>query len=250
MSYMKRTSKFLSLLLALAMVCSLFVPAMAAEKEEGIVVLYTNDIHCTSDDGLSYAAIAGYKAQMEDTYGTGNVTLVDTGDAIQGGILGSMSSGSWIIDIMNAVGYDLAIPGNHEFDFGMETFLDIVENQAEFPYLSCNFVDADGNPVLEAYQIISYGDVDVEKDFHDCLSHIAYVHLKDKAGGRQTWDFPALGKGYVPFPALFRMLEDSGNDAPFSIEIEFTQAGPKSLEEINQAVKDSARYLLDHGYTL
>lgn len=97
---------------------------------------------------------------------------------------------------------------------------------------------------------IFYGDVDVEKDFHDCLSHIAYVHLKDKAGERQTWDFPALGKGYVPFPALFRMLEDSGNDAPFSIEIEFTQAGPKSLEEINQAVKDSARYLLDHGYTL
>lgn len=46
------------------------------------------------------------------------------------------------------------------------------------------------------------------------------------------------------------MLEDSGNDAPFSIEIEFTQAVPKSLEEINQAVKDSARYLLDHGYTL
>ena len=185
MSYMKRTSKFLSLLLALAMVCSLFVPAMAAEKEEGIVVLYTNDIHCTSDDGLSYAAIAGYKAQMEDTYGTGNVTLVDTGDAIQGGILGSMSSGSWIIDIMNAVGYDLAIPGNHEFDFGMETFLDIVENQAEFPYLSCNFVDADGNPVLEAYQIISYGDVDVAYvgiSTPETLTKSAPAYFQDDAG--------------------------------------------------------------------
>ena len=182
---MKRTSKFLSLLLALAMVCSLFVPAMAAEGEEGIVVLYTNDIHCTSDDGLAYAAIASYKAQMEDTYGADNVTLVDNGDAIQGGILGSMSNGSWIIDIMNAVGYDLAIPGNHEFDFKMDTFLDIVENQAEFPYLSCNFVDADGNAVLDPYKIISYGDVDVAYvgiSTPETLTKSAPAYFQDDAG--------------------------------------------------------------------
>ena len=118
---MKASKKFLSWLLTLAMVCALAVPAMAAEAESGIVVLFTNDVHCTSDDGMSYAAVASYKAEMEAAYGADNVTLVDDGDAIQGGILGSMSQGSWIVDIMNEVGYDLAIPGNHEFDFGMET---------------------------------------------------------------------------------------------------------------------------------
>ena len=158
---MKASKKFLSWLLTLAMVCALAVPAMAAEAESGIVVLFTNDVHCTSDDGMSYAAVASYKAEMEAAYGADNVTLVDDGDAIQGGILGSMSQGSWIVDIMNEVGYDLAIPGNHEFDFGMETFLDIAQNQAEYTYLSCNFVDADGNAVLEPYTIVSYGDVDV-----------------------------------------------------------------------------------------
>lgn len=157
------------LLLALPMAFSLAAPALAAAGtdtapavEEGdIVVLYTNDVHCTSDNGMTYAAIAGYKSEMEAAYGAGNVTLVDNGDAIQGGVLGALSQGSWIVDIMNEVGYDLAIPGNHEFDFQMDTFLDIVENQAEYTYLSCNFVDVDGNPVLAPYQIVSYGDVDV-----------------------------------------------------------------------------------------
>ena len=161
---MKHTSKALSLLLAAAMTAGLSVPAMAAEttgKEDGIVVLYTNDVHCTSDNGTSYAAIAGYKAEMEAAYGTDNVTLVDNGDAIQGGTIGALSKGSWIVDIMNEVGYDLAIPGNHEFDFGMDTFLDIVKNQADYTYLSCNFVNEKGEAVLEPYTIVTYGDVDV-----------------------------------------------------------------------------------------
>ena len=157
---MKTRNKLFSLAMALILALSLAVPSFAAEGD-GIVVLFTNDVHCTSDDGMSYAAVAGYKAEMEALYGADYVTLVDDGDAIQGGILGSMSQGSWIVDIMNQVGYDLAIPGNHEFDFGMDTFLDIVQNQADYTYLSCNFVDEDGDPVLDAYQIISYGDVDV-----------------------------------------------------------------------------------------
>lgn len=184
---MKASRKLLSCLLALAMACALTVPALAAgpESGEGIVVLFTNDIHCTSDDGMSYAAIAGYKAEMEAQYGADNVTLVDDGDAIQGGILGSMSQGSWIVDIMDEVGYDLAIPGNHEFDFGMDTFLDIAQNQADYTYLSCNFVDASGDPVLEPYTMISYGDVDVAYvgiSTPETLSKSAPAYFQDDAG--------------------------------------------------------------------
>ena len=187
----KHTRKVLSLFLTLSMAGSLCVPAMAADepsaeaKEEGIVVLYTNDVHCTDDNGMAYAAIAGYKAQMEADYGADNVTLVDNGDAIQGGILGSMSKGSWIVDIMNQVGYDLAIPGNHEFDFGMDTFLDIVNNQAEYTYVSCNFVDVDGNAVLEPYTMVTYGDVDVAYvgiSTPETLTKSAPAYFQDDAG--------------------------------------------------------------------
>ena len=97
---------------------------------------------------------------------------------------------------------------------------------------------------------IFYGDVDVPQDMRGCLDRIGYVHLKDKAGGRKEWNFPALGKGYVPFPEIFAMMDEADNLSPYSIEIEFTQAGPKGLEEVNQAVMDSAAYLRDQGFEL
>ena len=187
----KRAGKLLSLFLSLTMVGSLCAPAMAAGEdtassaEDGIVVLYTNDVHCTNDDGSSYAAIASYKAQMEAEYGTDNVTLVDNGDAIQGAALGSLSKGSWIVDIMNYVGYDIAIPGNHEFDFKMDTFLDIAKNQADYTYLSCNFVDADGKSVLDAYKLVTYGDVDVAYvgiSTPETLTKSAPAYFQNEAG--------------------------------------------------------------------
>lgn len=162
----KHGKKVLSLLLAGAMLWSSAIPALAFGENaepmnDDIVVLFTNDVHCTSDEGMSYAAVAGYKEQMESAYGADNVTLVDNGDAIQGAVLGTLSDGEWIVDIMNEVGYDFAVPGNHEFDFGMDQFLDIANHQADYQYLSCNFLDKDGNQVLDPYAIVDYGDVQI-----------------------------------------------------------------------------------------
>lgn len=159
----KKTSKWLSALLTVTMVGGMSLPmvAEAAPEAEDIVVLYTNDVHCTGDEGMSYAGISGYKAEMEAQYGADRVTLVDNGDAIQGAVLGTLSKGGWIVDIMNEVGYDIAVAGNHEFDFGMDVFLDIANNQADYIYTSCNFLDKNGKRVLKPYVMESYGDVDV-----------------------------------------------------------------------------------------
>lgn len=97
---------------------------------------------------------------------------------------------------------------------------------------------------------IFYGDVCVPEDLAACVDEVRYLHLKEKAGGRQEWDFPALGKGYVEFDQVFAQLAQADNNSPFSIEIEFTQAGPKNLAEINQAVLDSAQYLKSRGFVL
>ncbi|NCB63889.1 MAG: multifunctional 2',3'-cyclic-nucleotide 2'-phosphodiesterase/5'-nucleotidase/3'-nucleotidase, partial [Clostridia bacterium] len=167
--------KMLSLLLALAMVCSMVMPAFAAETSpangDQIVILHTNDVHCQIDQAtdkdtgavtnVGYAGVAAYKAEMEKTYGAENVTLVDAGDAIQGGPIGTLSKGSYIVDIMNEVGYDIAIPGNHEFDYGMENFLTLAKEKAEYTYLCSNFVDKDGKSVFEGYKTVAYGDVKV-----------------------------------------------------------------------------------------
>ena len=98
--------------------------------------------------------------------------------------------------------------------------------------------------------VVFYGGVDPVADLRACVSDVAYLHLKDKAGAADVWDFPALGKGWVDFPGVFGVLEEAGNASPFSIEIEFTQAGPKNLAEIDQAVQDSADYLRAHGFEL
>jgi L-ribulose-5-phosphate 3-epimerase len=92
--------------------------------------------------------------------------------------------------------------------------------------------------------------VDPVADLRACVDDVAYLHLKDKAGAADVWDFPALGKGWVDFPGIFRTLEEAGNASPFSIEIEFTQAGPRDLAEIDRAVQDSADYLRAHGFEL
>jgi 2',3'-cyclic-nucleotide 2'-phosphodiesterase (5'-nucleotidase family) len=133
------------------------VPGSGDDKEAaGAVVLYTNDVHCATD-GYSY--LAAYQAQLEaDGY---DVVTVDIGDAIQGEVIGSNSEGAAIVDIMNTVGYDLAVPGNHEFDYGLERFLAIAvgddENapEAQYEYLSCNFVElSDGSTVFAPYEIV------------------------------------------------------------------------------------------------
>ena len=59
-----------------------------------------------------------------------------------------------------------------------------------------------------------------------------------------------MGKGYVDFETIFAKLDAAHNNSPFSVEIEFTQAGPKDLAEVNAAVRDSAEYLKAHGFVL
>ncbi len=112
--------------------------AVAEGQEPEIVILYTNDVHCAIDDNLGYARVAGLRDELEAAGKT--VFVVDAGDAVQGGPIGTLSKGEYIINIMNKVGYDVMVPGNHEFDYGMDRFFELVE-MANFDVISANFVD-------------------------------------------------------------------------------------------------------------
>ena len=98
--------------------------------------------------------------------------------------------------------------------------------------------------------VIFYGGVDPCEDLADCIGEVGYMHLKDKAGGDREWNFPAPGKGKIDFPRIFRILRESGNESPLSVEIEFTEKGPANVAEVDQAVLDSAEYLKAHGFEL
>ena len=147
-------------LLAVLLVVSMLMTGLAFAEEatevehQPVVVLYTNDVHCGIEDAIGYAGLAAYEKAYEKLgY---EVILVDNGDAIQGGPIGTLSKGEYIIDIMNAVGYDIATIGNHEFDYGMDVFMSLRE-KAEFPYISANFCDLEGNTILDPYVIKELG---------------------------------------------------------------------------------------------
>ena len=162
--------------------------------DNDIVILYTNDVHCGVDDNLGYAGLATVKNALE-AQGK-HVVLVDNGDAVQGDTIGTLSNGEYIIDIMNEAGYDVATPGNHEFDYGMDQFLALTE-KANFPYVSANFVDADGNTVLDPYVIKDVAGVKIAfvgistpktittstpKYFQDDNGNYIYGFMQDETG--------------------------------------------------------------------
>ena len=130
--------KILAVLLALTML--LGVSALAEENaplfQQDVMILFTSDVHCGIESNFGYAGLA----MVRDAYKNAgyHVLLVDNGDSIQGEPVGTMTTGEANIKLMNAVGYDIATMGNHEFDYGMDRFFEL-SKMANFPYISCNF---------------------------------------------------------------------------------------------------------------
>lgn len=132
-----------------------------ATGEDEVVIIHTNDVHCNIDSGVGYSGVAAYVAEMESIYGEDYVTLVDAGDAVQGGAVGKLSEGEAIIEIMNEVGYDIFTLGNHEFDYGVSRMFELVE-MLDATVISSNFMDlTTGESVYEPYTIVDYGDFQV-----------------------------------------------------------------------------------------
>ena len=159
---MKLHKGLLSALLSVSLSLALAGPALAAEPgENDIVILHTNDVHCGIEDGLTYAGVSAYAKEMEAQYGADRVTLVDAGDAVQGGPIGTLTQGEYLVDIMNQVGYDIFTPGNHEFDYQIPRLLELTE-LLDAQTISSNFVDlTTGESVFQPYTVLDYGGVQV-----------------------------------------------------------------------------------------
>ena len=130
MSKEKKLKRFLACVLIAVMALFLLVGCgvnskSADKRSDDIVILFTNDIHCGINDELGLATLATYKNELKEKYKY--VVTVDAGDAIEGSALGTISKGEIGIDAMNVVGYDYAIFGNHEFNYGLDRLKELVE---------------------------------------------------------------------------------------------------------------------------
>ena len=127
--------------------------------DHDVVILHTNDTHCGIEENMGYAGLVWYENQMKEE--TPYVTLVDAGDAIQGAPVGTLSEGEYLVQIMNKAGYDFAVPGNHEFDYGMEKLLGL-SARLDCGYSACNFVNLPSKTqVFAPYRIMEYDDIQV-----------------------------------------------------------------------------------------
>lgn len=117
-----------------------------------IVILYDNDVHCNVD---SYEDMAALKKEMQEQ--SNYVSVVSCGDYLQGDVIGAISKGKAIVQIMNKVGYDVVAIGNHEFDYGVSRLKSLVKSM-NAKVVASNFVKkSTGKPVFRSYTIKTYG---------------------------------------------------------------------------------------------
>ena len=146
-----KTSTFTKVVLA----CLLIV-AFACKRKDNIVILYDNDVHCAVE---GYAKMAGVKNVCKTQ--TPYVSVVSCGDFAQGDVIGTLSEGGSIVEIMNQVGYDVVVFGNHEFDYSFRTMEELA-SQLKATVVSCNLINKKTNQtVFEPYKIVEYGSTKV-----------------------------------------------------------------------------------------
>lgn len=142
------------------MITCLFVQPVFAKEQTKLTIIHTNDTHANVEDNgksiIGFAKMATYVEQMK---AEGNVVVLDAGDMFQGMPFANMEKGHSIVPIVNEVGYDAMVPGNHEFDFGADNLLAIAE-KINFPIVSANVLK-DGKTVFEPYIVKEYAGLKV-----------------------------------------------------------------------------------------
>ena len=199
---------------------SLGAPAASAEEtncflgdKSAVTILYTNDVHTYIDNKspkLTYQGITALKKSYEDA--GQNVLLVDAGDHIQGTAYGSMDDGATIIKLMNEAGYDLATPGNHEFDYGMDRAKAVMK-EADFPYISCNWMDLHVGlpvPVLSDIKMFTIGGARIAfvgVTTPESITKSTPAYFMDKKQSRYVYDILGGEDGQKLYKAVQKSID-------------------------------------------
>ncbi len=159
---------------------SVFTGVSYASENEEIVILFENDVHCSVD---GYAKLAALKEELSAV--ADYVGVVSSGDFVQGGSLGVVSKGEYIVNLMNLVGYDAITLGNHEFDYKIERLQELT-NMLDATIVCSNFKKLEEDiSVFEPYIIVSYGDTDIAYigiTTPDTITSSSPAQFKNEAG--------------------------------------------------------------------
>ena len=182
------------------------------ESSDEIIILHLNDVHCGVNDTIGYDGFVLYRDELLKK--NPNIICVDVGDHVQGGTLGSISEGSAIIDIMNKVGFDVAILGNHEFDYGVER-LSQLENNITSRYISSNFCfKKNKTSIFEPYKIIEKGGKKIA--FIGVLTPLTfsktYLSTLRDSNGEAIYDFLTGNNNQDLYDAIQNYINKARNE--------------------------------------
>ncbi len=236
-------------------------------KNEEIKILYTNDIHGyianqKEDENknkiplLRLNNIAAYKKKL--IADNNNVLLFDAGDEIQGSVYGSLDKGVEMIKILNKVGYNLAVPGNHDFDFGMDGFKRIA-NDANYPFISCNFRSLENNKnIFDSSKIFNIGGKKIGvvgvSTPESITASTPNFFQNDK--GEFIYTFDGIKDRNDLYNSVQNAINEIRNDVDFliilghlGVGIDSEKAGIRSIDVINNTTGIDA-FIDGHSHTV
>ena len=244
---------------------SVGAPAAFAEEtncffgdKADVTILYTNDVHTYIDKKspeLTYSAIAALKKSYQNA--GKDVLLVDAGDHIQGTAYGSMDEGASIIQLMNAAGYDVATPGNHEFDYGMARAKEAMA-EADFPYLSSNWVNLPlGNRVLPDVKYFTIGGrviAFVGITTPETFTKSTPAYFMDKSQKRYIYDILGGDDGQKLYKAVQKSIDKAKLLADYVIGLGHLGVDPSSSpwtsEEVIAHTHGFTAFIDGHSHTV
>ncbi len=190
--------------IALAAAVVIINPFGQTSRDVSFTILHTNDSHCHYDDD----GAAGFPTltYLRDTYSSDDALfIIDAGDFLQGSSYGIMTLGKASVEVMNTVGYDLTIPGNHEFDYGLDEYM-TRSHELNFPTICANLVYKDTKQsVFPEYMVLEKCGVKV--GFFGLLTtSVETSTIAGSMGNTETTDPAAAAERMV------KVLKDEGVD--------------------------------------
>lgn len=242
MASMKGLALLVTALVVLGSATAVVIVTDSDGSDASFVIIHTNDTHCfyQGDGGVGFPTVTALK----ERYSEDNVVFtVDAGDFLQGNSYGTMTKGEGSIEVMNTVGYDLAVPGNHEFDFGFDVFMEKA-GQLDFPIICANLVYKDsGQSVFDEYLVLERGGVKV--GFFGLLTTEApYTTMSGNMGNSEVTDPVAAAKRMVS------LLEKEDVDSIVAVgHLGVSKEGHTTSDELCRDVPGIDIFIDGHSHT-
>ena len=145
--------KVLSICLVLVMIFSLSTISMAADSIVNLTIVHTNDTHARIESGKGIMGFAKISTKVTELRAANpNLLLVDVGDTFHGQTIATLVEGESVVKVMNAMQYDVMVPGNHDFNYGKDRLLEL-KDMLDFPLISANITTDEGTHFLPGFII-------------------------------------------------------------------------------------------------